>query len=79
MSPYTNVEGSIEIVYDPRNVEHIYWLKEDGVSYITFNLLERSHWFQENVLEDVIAANKKAMKLIKMLKMPTCNEVRLDP
>jgi len=54
---------SIGIVYDPRNMEHIYWLKEDGMSYITFNLLERSGNFKGMFLEDVITAGKKAAQL----------------
>lgn len=54
---------SIGIVYDPRNMEHIYWLKEDGISYITFNLLERSGDFKGMYLEDVIFAGKKAVQL----------------
>jgi hypothetical protein len=54
---------SVEIVYDTRNMEHIYWLKEDGVNYITFNLLERSRDFQGMFLEDVVSANNKAAKL----------------
>jgi len=54
---------SIDIVYDTRNMEHIYWLTEDGINYITFNLLERSRDFQGMFLEDVVSANNKAAKL----------------
>lgn len=54
---------SVEIVYDSRNMEHIYWLKEDGINYITFYLLERSRDFQGMFLEDVVSANNKAAKL----------------
>jgi len=54
---------SIGIVYDPRNMEHIYWLKEDGMSYLTFNLLDRSGDFKGMFLEDVISAGQKAAKL----------------
>lgn len=54
---------SVDIVYDARNMDHIYWLKEDGIKYITFNLLERSRDFQGMFLEDVVSANNKASKL----------------
>ncbi|KGP76354.1 hypothetical protein JT05_04935 [Desulfosporosinus sp. Tol-M] len=54
---------SVDIVYDTRNIDHIYWLKEDGISYITFNLLERSRDFHGIFLEDVLSANNKAAKL----------------
>lgn len=54
---------SIPIVYDPRNLEHVYWLKEDGIHYITFNLLNKSFDFKEMFLEDVIAANKRVAQL----------------
>jgi hypothetical protein len=54
---------SLEIVYDTRNMEQIYSLKEDGLNYITFNLLERSREFQGMFLEDVVSANNKAAKL----------------
>jgi len=54
---------SVDIVYDTRNIEHIYWLKEDGINYITFNLLERSRDFKGMFLEDVVSANNKAAKL----------------
>ena len=54
---------SVEIVYDPRNMEHIYWIKEDGRQYITLNLLDKSRDFKDMYLEDVIAAHKKAAAL----------------
>lgn len=54
---------SVDIVYDARNMDHIYWLKEDGINYITFNLLERSRDFKGMFLEDVVSANNKASKL----------------
>jgi hypothetical protein len=54
---------SLEIVYDPRNIERIYWLKEDGIQYIILNLLDRSRDFKGMYLEDVISANKKAAAL----------------
>ena len=53
----------LEIAYDPRNVERIYWLKDDGIQYITLNLLERSCGFKDMYLEDVIFANKEASSL----------------
>lgn len=53
----------LEIVYDPRNIKHIYWLKDDGIQYITLNLLERSCDFKDMYLEDVIFANKEASSL----------------
>lgn len=70
---------SIGIVYDPRDMEHIYWLKEDGVNYITFNLLERSRDFKGMFLEDVISANKKATQLRQSAKKSQLQqEVELD-
>ena len=70
---------SIGIVYDPRNVEHIYWLKEDGMSYITFNLLERNGDFKGLFLEDVISASKKVAKLRQIVrKSQLQQETELD-
>ncbi|MBB5335736.1 Mu transposase C-terminal domain-containing protein [Pectinatus brassicae] len=54
---------TVEIVYDPRNMEQIYWLKEDGHQYITLNLLDKSRHFKDMYLEDVIATHKKAASL----------------
>ena len=54
---------NIEIVYDPRNIERIYWPKDDGSNYITLNLLDKSRDFRDMYLEDVISAHKKAAGL----------------
>lgn len=54
---------SLEIVYDPRNIERIYWLKDDGTQYLTLNLLDKSLDFKGMYLEDVISAHKKAAAL----------------
>ncbi|HWQ42136.1 MAG TPA: Mu transposase C-terminal domain-containing protein, partial [Desulfosporosinus sp.] len=70
---------SVDIVYDTRNMEHIYWLKEDGMSYITFNLLERSRDFKGMFLEDVVSANNKAAKLRQVArKSQLQQETELD-
>lgn len=70
---------SIGIVYDPRNMEHIYYLKDDGVNYITFNILDRSRDFQDMFLEDVMAANQKATKLRQTAqKLQLQKETELD-
>ena len=70
---------SIGIVYDPRNMEHIYYLNDDGINYITFNLLDRNRDFQEMFLEDVIAANQKATGLRQTVrKSQLQKETELD-
>ncbi|WP_026558821.1 Mu transposase C-terminal domain-containing protein [Bacillus sp. J37] len=45
---------SIEIVYDPRNVEKIYIPHDDGISFETCSLLEPSYQYKHDILEEVI-------------------------
>lgn len=70
---------NIDIVFDPRNTEHIYYIKDDGINYITFNLLERSRDFKGMFLEDLIYANKKEAELRqKIRKSQLQKETELD-
>jgi hypothetical protein len=45
---------SIEIVYDPRNVEKIYIPHDDGISFETCSLLEPSFQYKHDFLEEII-------------------------
>lgn len=70
---------SIEIVYDPRNIERIYWLKDDGINYLTLNLLDKSRDFKDMYLEDVISTHKKATGLRQLArKSQLQKEIELD-
>jgi hypothetical protein len=70
---------SLPIVFDPRNVGHIYWLKEGGREYTTFNLLDMCQDYKHMYLEDVIAANDQANALRKQARNSQLQqEVDLD-
>lgn len=45
---------SIEIVYDPRNMNHIYIPYEDGINYEKCYLLEGSMQYKDCILEEII-------------------------
>jgi hypothetical protein len=45
---------SIDIVYDPRNVEKIYIPHDDGISFESCALLEPSQQYKEDFLEEII-------------------------
>lgn len=69
----------LEIVYDPRNIERIFWLKDDGVNYLTLNLLEKSYDYKGMYLEDVISTHKKAAGLRQLArKSQLQKETELD-
>lgn len=45
---------SVDIVYDPRNVNYIYILNEDGTGFIKCYLLEKSQMYRDLPLNEVI-------------------------
>lgn len=49
---------SMEIVYDPRNVEKIYIPHDDGMDFETCSLLEPSYQYKHDFLEEIIFQNQ---------------------
>lgn len=56
---------SIEIVYDPRNMDYIYIPDEDGRSYETCYLLEASKQYNSILLEELIFAQELQSECIQ--------------
>ncbi|WP_276916559.1 Mu transposase C-terminal domain-containing protein [Aneurinibacillus aneurinilyticus] len=65
---------SIDIVYDPRNVEKIYIPHDDGISFETCALLEPSQQYKEDFLEDIIFQQQLQRELEELGKT---NQIQL--
>ncbi|MDD4591080.1 MAG: DDE-type integrase/transposase/recombinase [Parabacteroides sp.] len=70
---------SLEIVYDPRNVDNIFLLQGDRESSIVLNLLDTDRDYKEMFWEDVIFINKRSAMLHKTAKKSQLQqEIELD-
>lgn len=69
----------LEVVYDPRNVDNIFLLEDDGESSIVLNLLDTDYDYKEMFWEDVDYINKQAAKLHRTAKKSQLQqEIDLD-
>lgn len=68
---------SIEIVYDPRNMNNIYILHEDGKNFETCYLLESSKQYKDCILEEIIF-NFELISELKEMQKNLQNQFSID-
>lgn len=69
----------LEVVYDPRNVDNIFLLEDDGESSIVLNLLDTDRDYKGMFWEDVAYINQQAAKLHRTAKKSQLQqEIELD-
>jgi hypothetical protein len=68
---------SIEIVYDPRNMNNIYILHEDGKNFETCYLLEPSKQYKDCILEEIIF-NFELISELKEMQKNVQNQFSVD-
>lgn len=68
---------SIEIVYDPRNMDPIYILHEDGKNFEKCYLLEKSKQYKNCILEEIIF-NQELLAELRDKEKPQQNQLNID-
>lgn len=68
---------SIEIIYDPRNMNNIYILHEDGKAFETCYLLEPSKQYKDYILEEIIF-NFELISELKEMQRNQQNQFSID-
>lgn len=68
---------SIEIVYDPRNMNNIYILHEDGKTFETCYLLEPSKQYKDCILEEIVF-NFELISELKKAQRNQQNQFNID-
>lgn len=68
---------SIEVLYDPRNMNSIYIPYEDGKSFETCYLLDKSKQYKDCILEEIIF-NFELASEIKEMKKNEQNQLKVD-
>jgi hypothetical protein len=68
---------SIEVVYDPRNMNNIYILHEDGKNFETCYLLDPSKQYKDCILEEIIF-NFELISELKEMQRNQQNQINID-
>ncbi|WP_160679334.1 Mu transposase C-terminal domain-containing protein [Clostridium sp. C8-1-8] len=68
---------SLEVVYDPRNMNNIYILKDDGRRFEACHLLEPSMQYKDCILEEIIY-NLELISELRELEKNKQNQLSLD-
>ena len=68
---------SIEILYDPRNMNNIYIPHEDGKGFETCYLLEPSKQYKDCILEEIIF-NFELISELKEIQKDEQNQLNMD-
>lgn len=68
---------SIEVLYDPRNMNNIYILQEDGRSFETCYLLEASKQYKDCILEEILF-NFEIIEQLKEIEKDEQNQLNIN-
>ncbi|MCT4594618.1 MAG: transposase family protein [Anaeromicrobium sp.] len=67
----------VEVIYDPRNMDYIYVMHENGIEYEVCHLLEKSIQYKGSILEEILFQEELNMELIEWERNEQ-NQIQVD-